>query len=318
LAQIVAMIEAAREPLEGVLSDSIVSSWIAGAKGGVSMIGGVEAVERAANAPGSSKSETGSAGPYSPGIPGVSGPGSSKSEPPPELPPPPGPTVGGGAEPLAEFPSIDAAVKGLLRREILTPEDFYALAGEAKAQAFTISGAITQNAIEKIRDLLGENVEGPAGRERFITLTREQVEGVGVSDAHLEHVYRNATNEAYSQGMETVLAHPVVADEFPYRGYYAIHDDRVEDTHLAMETLGIDGTNVYHKDDPTWHRFRPPWRWQCRCGWIALSVQQAANMGVAEAREWLKTGVEPVHIWVKPPPFNPDPAWERGPGAMAA
>jgi uncharacterized protein with gpF-like domain len=41
--------------------------------------------------------------------------------------------------------------------------------------------------------------------------------------------------------------------------YYATHDARVRDDHLAMETLGLDGTNIYRADDPIWREYLPPW-----------------------------------------------------------
>lgn len=157
-----------------------------------------------------------------------------------------------------------------------------------------------------------DDFAGATSRESFIRAVRENLQGLPINDWNLEQVYRNASNEAFTQGQDHVLDHPMVADAFPYRAYFAIHDSpRVRPDHLAMEKMGLDGTNIFHRNDPTWLRFKPPWDWGCRCGWVAISIRDAARLGVSEATEWLETGIEPQHVWVDPPPFEPSPSWDR-------
>lgn len=199
----------------------------------------------------------------------------------------------------------------------MAPEDFYKLGAAAKQQAFTISGDLENASLEKLRDLLGDTLQHGGSLQTFSRAAHAAFETLPISETHLEQVYRNATNESYSQGMERVLDHPIVADGFPYRLYVPIHDARARHEHRALEKLGIDGTAVYHKDDPTWLRFRPPWDWGCRCGWVAISIKTAAKMGVREAQEWLSTGVEPAHPAVNPPPFSPPASWDRAQGALS-
>jgi len=113
--------------------------------------------------------------------------------------------------------------------------------------------------------------------------------------------------------MERQLAHPLVEDGFPYRCYSAVYDARTSKPHRAMERLGIGRTAVYHKDDPVWNAFRPPWGARhCRCSWFAISVEQAASRGVKEAEQWLTTGVEPPHEFVAMPTFSLDSLCEPG------
>lgn len=232
------------------------------------------------------------------------------------LPPaPPSPPAGagdfGGPDDFGEWPGLETAIQSLLDRRIMTPEEYYELSAEAKRQAFTISGDISTATIERIHQLLSDNYGDIANREAFLREANSVLGSLPISESHLEHVYRNAANQGYTQGQDHVLDHPLVADAFPYRAYYAIHDSpRVRPTHLAMERHGLNGTNVYFKDDPTWRRFKPPWDWNCRCGWAPLSVRDAARLGVEEAKEWLKTGIEPLHIQVTPPPFAPSPSWD--------
>ena len=134
-----------------------------------------------------------------------------------------------------------------------------------------------------------------------------------------------------SDASERQLAHPIVDDAFPYRAYSAVHDARTSKSHRAMERLGIGGTNIYYKDDAAWKAFRPPWGPRhCRCGWYPQSVEQAAKLGVQEAKDWWIRAMEmaaehggspyqfltrtepPKHQHVTLPPFSPDSVCEPG------
>lgn len=216
-----------------------------------------------------------------------------------------------GGEPLVRFPVIDEAVRTLQESNVMPASEFYAIARDARDQAFTISDSIAEADLERVRQLLEENVAAKTDRQAFVREARERVETLTISDAHLEQVFRNNVNDHYSEGVERVLRQPLVEDQFPYRAYYAIRDDRVRDEHLQLEQLGIQGTNVYHRLDPVWEMFRPPWDWNCRCGFTPLSVRQAARKGIREAQQWLDTGIEPEHEFVPMPKFEPSPSWQR-------
>jgi hypothetical protein len=288
--------------VQQTIYDALVAGWLAGAS---------HAME----------STTGAATPEAP-IPQML---------PPAIPPPATP-VGLEAfypddeEPLIRLPAIEHGIKQLQERQILESSEFYALAGAAKERAFTITADIAADSIAKVRDTIVEDLQEGTSLGSFRAKLAERLETLPISEAHLEQVYRNNVNEAFSQGMEKVLEHPQVDAAFPYRQYVAIHDARARHDHLEMEKLGLDQTAIYHSSDPTWRRFRPPFSWNCRCGWIGLSIKDAARKGVREAQEWLSnidlakkagtydglpSSVEPDHIWVKPPPFNPPPGWER-------
>lgn len=246
-------------------------------------------------------------------IPATEWPASSS----PLFPPPPGPPVGPAVlwpdeePPVVRLPSIDNAVNLLRERNVVGADDFYGLSASARRQAFTITADLTESSLDRIRNRLADVMEQGPSLRAFRAAIVEDFDTLPLGAAHLEQVYRNNVNESFSQGMETILDHPMVDDGFPYRMYVAVHDARARKEHRSLETMGIDGTAVYHKDDPTWIRFRPPWSWGCRCGWVAVSVETAASMGVREAQEWLRTGLEPAHPPVPKPPFSPPVGWER-------
>lgn len=285
-------LESLEPEFSGALTDAIIAGWLGGSRASMAIAGDVlppPSVPASPLAPGG------------PGGPGAAVPAVTDAE--------------GG--PLVEFPSLEAALRKLIDRQILSAGDFYLAAASARQQAFTITADVTTDTLERVRDILAENIRGPAGRERFAEQVAEDLGSLPISPAHMEHVFRNATNEAYSQGMEAVLDNPLVGEAFPYVAYFAIHDDRVRPEHLALETGGLSGTNVYNRRDPVWRELRPPWSWQCRCGWVPLAVEDAASLGVAEAKAWLASGVPPRQFeFVKWPEFEGQPifppaSWRR-------
>lgn len=229
------------------------------------------------------------------------------SDPPDGWFPPPPP---GDPDPPTVFPQVERAARYLATRLDYTTREFAELDAAAKGVAFAVAAAQTLDAVERVRAALVRSVaDGDTPRE-FRAAVREVLDESALSDAQVETIHRTHVARAYSAGQQDVLDHPMVADEFPFVQYVATHDGRVEDTHLAMERLGLDGTAVYYADDPVIRRFWPPWRWRCRCFIIPLSVEDAAAAGVREAAEWARTGTPPVvRTSVKPPPFDLPKGW---------
>lgn len=163
-----------------------------------------------------------------------------------------------GEGPVVDFPIVRKSIKAIEAAVTLSPESYYALSAAAKRQAFTVTANLKDSTIEKIRDVLRENVAERQNRAKFEKAIREQLPNV-LSDAHIEQVFRNNVNAAYSDGAETALRDPFVVDAFPFRAYYSIHDDRARPEHRRLEKLGLNGTNVFAANDPVWTMFRPPW-----------------------------------------------------------
>lgn len=214
------------------------------------------------------------------------------------------PPTAGDMRPRGRLLFTERAIADLRTREPLPASIFYALEHEQRQAAFTITADLTTQTLDQFRGMLAANLRDGASYNLF----REDVLAAfgesPLAEHHLENVFRTNAQTAFSQGKAEVLSHPVVADVFPYRGFNAIRDTRVRHEHLALEKSGLDGTNVYYKDDPTWLKYQPPIHYNCRCNWVPLTVRQAARKGVKEAIEWLETGVEPPHPNV-PPPADP-------------
>jgi hypothetical protein len=216
---------------------------------------------------------------------------------PPQKPPkPPFPrfTFFDESDDALRFPLIEIAAKRLAERNIMTRQQWEAVDKYAQERAFFITAPISTDTIDRIRNVLVYDVDEGTSRKGFEKAVSEALDGSPIGRAHLENVYRTNLQAAFRDGRETLASNPIVAAAFPYQAYDAIRDTRVRHDHLEMESLGLDGTNVFRRDDPVWDYFTPPWDYNCRCGVNLLTIDAAARAGVREAKEWLRTGKPPI------------------------
>lgn len=267
------------------------------------------------------------------GIPPAHVPPTSPDSPPPPTPPVP-PTLASffpdEPTPGLRFPVIDDALQVLHSADVFTSDDYREVAEQAKAGAFAITSTLGDEAVADIRDLLQENLAKGPDMESFVEAVQERLrEGNPLSERHIETIFRTNVSSAFSNGASKSLESPMVVDAFPYRMYWATTDQRVRHDHIALEKLGLQGTNIYRADDPTWRKFRPPWDFNCRCSWNPVTVEQAARKGITEAIDWLARAKEAAKVnggswpewlnkvaptsraWVTPPPFEPSPEFTR-------
>lgn len=216
------------------------------------------------------------------------------------------------------YPVIDEAAKSLAEKNVMSRAQFDALDSAARQKAFTVAHVESLDTLDKIRQALEDTVVDGVDLETFREKVMKEVEtGTFLSDWHLETVFRTNIQTAFSDGQMTVLQHPFVRSGFPYAAYYCIRDDRVRANHKELETLGIEGTNIYRIDDPVFIMFRPPWDYCDRCSWVPMTVRQAASKGISEAQKWLDTGVEPEdRAFVQMPDFRPPVGFQRSLSGM--
>jgi SPP1 gp7 family putative phage head morphogenesis protein len=232
-------------------------------------------------------------------------------QPPPFSPDGPTWTATPSGDPDVRLPVIEAAVRDLQARRVLTEPEVRALEQDARRGAFTVARIASEETIERVRQAVEDATATGVTLREFRQAVDEAVQTGPLGPAHVETVFRTNIMQAYSAGLLDVLDTPLVGDEFPYLEYVAVHDSRARPEHLAMERHGLDGTNVYRKDDPVIRRFMPPWGYNCRCAIIPATVEDAARAGVREAREWLRTGRPPAQPqFVQPPPFDLPPGWQ--------
>ena len=192
------------------------------------------------------------------------------------------------------WPALEAGANDLLARQVVMPDVFATLATDAKNAAFTVARVMRDDTIEAVRDAVARDVLEGGTLRQFRQTVGDALDAAGLSEPQVEALYRTHTGLARASGVLAVLDHPLVAPEFPYTAWHATRDSRVRPDHLAMETAGIQGTNVYRSDDPLFRRVWAPAGWNCRCHVQLLSLEDAAAAGIHEARQWLRTGEPPA------------------------
>jgi uncharacterized protein with gpF-like domain len=208
------------------------------------------------------------------------------------------------------LPLIRAAVDNLKSRKLLRKEAYEEQSAEVKQKAFTVANVRTEEAIGKVRDAVVDAVEKGQTLRDFTATVKEALETSPIGPGQMENVFRTNIAQAYSKGMDHVLDHPIVAEQFPYEETLPIRDSRLTELCAIVSRSGLDGTGIYRRDDPSWVRLKPPRHFQCRCGRRALSVEQAAQRGIKEAQAWLKSGTPPgIPEWVPPPPVELPKGW---------
>lgn len=195
---------------------------------------------------------------------------------------------------LPVLPAVEAAVAALRSRDLLDRATFASAVTDIQRQAFTVAGVASMEAIQKVRDALVDDLAQGGTLHQFRERLDDTLAGTLLSPAHVETVYRTNVAVAQAQGLEAVLSHPLVDDEFPYVETVPIDDSRLSELCEAASHGGLDNTGVYRRDDPTWKRYAPPRHFRCRCSAIPLNVEDAAAAGVREAQEWLRTGEPPA------------------------
>jgi hypothetical protein len=226
------------------------------------------------------------------------------------------------SDPEPRFSIILNAMERLSERNIISREQWDLASDVAQQNAFMITGEITLDTIERVRDELIQDLSTGTSLGGFKNRVGEILEKSGLGDARIETIYRTNVQSAFRDGRETIARDPLVMEAFPYQAYLAIHDARVRSNHLALESLGLSGTNIYRRDDPFWDYWTPPNGFNCRCGVQLMTVEQAAAAGVEEAIRWLESGrppERPEHR-LNYIPFEPEPGFGfRGRyGAMVA
>lgn len=221
--------------------------------------------------------------------------------------------------PDVRWPAVEAAARQLIGQRIVTPEEYQELEADARAQSFAIARMVTGPAVVAVRDAIAEAVMYGGGLRRFRANVGQVMNAAGLTDSQVETIYRTHTEMARGAGVMQVLGHPLIADEFPYVAWDATHDARVRPDHLAMESAGLSGTNIYRADDPLIRWAWPPAAWNCRCHVTPLTVEDAAAAGVAEAMEWVRTGTPPDRpAWVSSVPIRVPRNWPARDGRIRA
>jgi SPP1 gp7 family putative phage head morphogenesis protein len=159
----------------------------------------------------------------------------------------------------------------------LKPSEFYKLAEEYKALAFTVSGYTSAQVIYKFHDEILKAIENGTTMRDFKNNMNEFLESKGyegITNFQADNIFRTNMQTAYQVGHYKQMTSSEVMKLRPYWQYDAVNDKHTRPSHLAM-----DG-RVFRADDPIWDIWYPPNGFRCRCGIITLSERQVKERGL--------------------------------------
>jgi SPP1 gp7 family putative phage head morphogenesis protein len=134
------------------------------------------------------------------------------------------------------------------------------------------------------------------------------------SPRRLQTIFETNMRTSYAAGHWAEIQQ--TKDDAPYLMYDAVDDDSTREEHAAW-----DGT-VLRADDAWWASHMPPNGWNCRCGVIQLSADQAASMGLEVDKPappvQLVEYTNPRTGEVSQVPKGVDPGWAYNPGQSRA
>jgi len=148
---------------------------------------------------------------------------------------------------------------------------------ELKARAFVISGLEELETASKVRDLIATVPEGADWDKTKKTITEHLADLGDKAESRAELLLRTHVFQAYSAAAYRVATDPVELDVFPYWKYQTMGDDKVRDSHAALDGL------ILPANDPFWKDHYPPWDWGCRCQVIPITRDEVEGIKQKEA-----------------------------------
>lgn len=203
----------------------------------------------------------------------------------------------------------EAAIAFWASRSAMTVEDIKKLADGAKMRAFYIAGLAERDAVQTVKDAIGEALKNGETLADFKERIKDVIESQGWHDNRVETIFRNNLQTAYSVGRwQKIQANKKFR---PYLQYYTVGDERVRPGHAVLNEL------VFHADHPFWDENYTPNGHKCRCGTRTLSKRQVEKEGLTVQEEMPrdmlyvdpKTGME-YHV-ARP---GADDGWRNNPG----
>ena len=167
-------------------------------------------------------------------------------------------------------------------KPVVSREVFDRMVPEVRARTFLVSGMVPLDIAQKLRDRIADL---PAGADwdaikkdvagalsPFLGAGGEEEAGGdgGAALRRAELLLRTHGYQAYAASQYEVMQRQ--ADVFPYWRYQTAQDDRVRDSHAALEGV------VLPANDPFWQTHFPPWDFNCRCTVVPLSDADMAEI----------------------------------------
>lgn len=186
---------------------------------------------------------------------------------------------------FAPAPHAEAAAF-IKDKPVVAREVFDRLLPEVRARTFMVSGQVPLDVAQKLRDRIADLPQGGDWNaiKRDVADSLSPFLGSGdpanaeadraAAERRAELLLRTHGYQAYSAAQYQVMDRQ--RDVFPYWRYQTAQDDRVRDSHAALEG------KVLPADDPFWQTHFPPWDFNCRCTVVPLSRGDVEEIQAAD------------------------------------
>lgn len=208
---------------------------------------------------------------------------------------------------LSSQHNFEEAIEYFKEKVILPPGQYYRIANEYKALAFTVAGYSKVELLKMFYDELIKAMENGTTMQEFKNNMNDFLKNKGyegLTNFQADNIFRTNIQTAYNAGHYKQMTDPTVMKLRPYWKYVAI-DDR--STRLAHR--GMNG-KIFRADNPIWKIWFPPNGYRCRCTVVTLSKRQVEQQGLKvldEAPKFVQIGGHTV-------PLLPDHNFDINPG----
>ena len=162
-----------------------------------------------------------------------------------------------------------AAAVRFLRSLRPTPRDvFDTMSAEARSRAFTASRLTKLEALQSVLEALQEAAETGKTLAQFIA----ELEQLGLTDAHLETIFRTNLQSSFGRGRYEQLVDPTINRAIWGWRYRTVGDERVREEHAVLNGM-IFQTGTHEE-------IFPPWDFNCRCSSEVITRREAQRDGL--------------------------------------
>lgn len=142
---------------------------------------------------------------------------------------------------------------------------------DIRALSFTVSNLETLRQVEMVKKSLERAIEqGEDFQSWKDNLDTSVLKSL--SDARLETVYRTNVHTVYNQ---STRYNALTSNVTPYLMYTAVGDERTRPAHLELDGV------TKRADSAFWNSHTPPLGFNCRCGVIPMTKEDAESEGIS-------------------------------------
>jgi len=170
---------------------------------------------------------------------------------------------------------FDEAIAAFEARRVVSPEEFAEMDEAARSESFTATRLAHETLVTRARELLLRTLRDGGTFEDFRTALTTDEAALGVTPSapwYLETVYRTNVQMSYGAGRLALLTSPAVAAARPYLERRTARDNRVRETHAALEGA------LFPNGSPLADEYAPPYldgelQFNCRCVLVARRAE---------------------------------------------